>query len=323
MTPSTKNPRLVWRLWMALPIIGISQSAMAQINVQNPATAPTVKQLDERIQKAFEDSYARNSGSYADLWTRQLSRSGITDVAIQTAIVQRLEMQRRALGPLRDEARVLSKALSTEGTTDDEISALLANLRSSLRQERDRRAGAISGLDADVDYFHNPRVATALVLYGTIGEEAAVLDSVPQSLGRLNVKSIAEGLTKLGVNDEGTRATVLKFMSEQERQLTPLLAQAQRLHNLQTSGVVLDTDQKRQDALDEFRAAIAKHKPMRARALMKLDAKIGYTRSPRLEAALFLLGITSDDSSLLTGFDSAGVSGYMRLSDILATSSTQ
>ena len=66
------------------------------------------------------------------------------------------------------------------------------------------------------------------------------------------------------------------------------------------------TDAQVAPLLADFRAAVAAEKARRATALKELDADISYTKSPRLDALLTMLGIIGDESSIMGGMGGLG-----------------
>ena len=221
-------------------------------------------------------------------WRKALTMGGVGEDAAQAAIVRSLEERYRVTEPLRLQARQLADYVASKDASDLEISSAYANLRAALKEEQQRRSVANSQLNAEIAYDKKPVVATALTLYGVAGDEAAVVNSVPQALARLRVKSVAEGLAKLGVDDPIVRQTIIKFMMEQEKSLLPLVTQASALRAAnRTANDGTISDQERQIALDNFRDAVARQKAKRDRALFNLDAKIGFTRSPRCSYSVF------------------------------------
>lgn len=113
-----------------------------------------------------------------------------------------------------------------------------------------------------------------------------------------NEHLLREALEWAGLNELPLQDTVIAFIREQEAARVPLRKQRQRLiaalrdrsHN----------GKEAQQAIVSWRKATQAVKEHYATALKELDAKIEYSKKPRLEALLTTLGLL-DDSSFMAG----------------------
>lgn len=265
----------------------------------------TLQQLRESLRQARE------------MMTRTgLSGGGIEDAGIQDAVVELAEQQHTRREPLRKSARRLTQAIASEAVTDAALNGMLAAFQAQLQEEGRLRVAALQALDTKIGYSRSPHLELALTMVGLLGDEAAVLDGVPQSLQRMQAHSLPDALERFGLVDKQIQETIVKFVVEYEEALSPLLGQAWKVPFIKyRKGPAVD--EKSLTALNELRAAVASHKVRRANALRKLDAKIGYTHSPRLQAALLLLGITGEDASLLDDVNLRGTIGFGRFTNIV------
>ncbi len=269
----------------------------------------------ETLQQARQQQIETIRQKYAEIVRGRLKLTGVTDTAAQDAVVEFDGQQRQFTETLLAQARLLARRIASKSSSDAQIAALYKELRAGIETEKERRALQMAALKTQTAYDQNPRLETMLMFFGLIGDESSVLDALPQALQRLGVESLPEGLKKLGINDEENATTILQFAAEQEKELAPLLAQAYQNQFNEIRQLAPITDESRRAFLAQLRSGVTKYQNRRSNALGRLDAKLNYTRKPRLEAALFLLGITSDDAALLNGFNPRGTLGFKRYSD--------
>jgi hypothetical protein len=263
----------------------------------------------------------RNRQIDAGIVRQMLSLTRVTDRVAQDAVVEWDEKRREAAQAsgfqLLLRSRILVASVASGTATDAEIAAKLADLRAALQSEKERRTVALFDLKAKTNYEQDPNLETALMLLGVVGEEAATLGATPLALNRLGVKTVPEAAKKLLPGDEVLQTTLVQFVREQERALQPLLVLLDKNRTDEVTGRTALTDETRRAFLTDFRAKVADFQLKRERALVRLDAKIDYLHKPRLEAALLLMGVTSNDISLLDGFNLHGPRAFKRYSDLI------
>lgn len=110
--------------------------------------------------------------------------------------------------------------------------------------------------------------------------------------------ALRAALTRSGAADAATQNAVLDYAkSEMAARADSAKAKAKVMQALRTGAV---TDSQFGVLLDEMRSAAEQEKTRRARSAAALDAKIGYTKKPRLEAVLVLTGLVGDEAATLS-----------------------
>jgi hypothetical protein len=110
-------------------------------------------------------------------------------------------------------------------------------------------------------------------------------------------RMVRDNLSRHGVTDKATQDAVVNFATAQMSQRRAIGDKTRELREA--------IDGKQSDAqiaakLNSLRVAINAAKQNRAKSLKALNAKIGYSKKPRLDAILLLSGVT-DDSGLVMG----------------------
>ncbi len=107
---------------------------------------------------------------------RQLA-AGNADQKAQDAIIQYSKAQDEATQKIQDLMRQLVEAVSTAGTPDTKIAALLKQLEDATSAEKTRRQKARTDLDAKIGYSKLPRLSAVLTTIGLVGDESLLLNS--------------------------------------------------------------------------------------------------------------------------------------------------
>lgn len=99
-------------------------------------------------------------------------------------------------------------------------------------------------------------------------------------------------MQQAGVADETTQNTVLEYMKNDMQARRPLREQGQKVFRALQGGAV--TDDQLAALITDYRAAQQAEKTRREQAQAELDAKIQFSKNPRLEAMLLLTGLIGD-----------------------------
>ena len=206
--------------------------------------------------------------------------------------------------PLHYLAYQLRVVVNNPEWTDQDVALMLAELRSNLASESERRAGAVKVLQ-EQPAMQGAKMQRLLLIAGESGDEQAVVYALPKALSRIRLNfqspadNLAQALTSLGVTDEKTRAAITAYCADYEQGVVPLLYQRDMMEAVSDSpeifapraGVSADDDGLR-ELMQRYRDSVAKFKAGETEKLRALDEEIGYSKKPRLEAALLLLGLT-------------------------------
>lgn len=104
-------------------------------------------------------------------------------------------------------------------------------------------------------------------------------------------------LTDAGFEDKAVQDAIIAFIEAQRLARRPLLEMAQRIATgLRDENV---TEAQIGDLLADFREASDDDKVRYESALRDLDAQISYSKKPRLEAFLTLIGVLGDEAAAL------------------------
>ncbi|MBV9467636.1 MAG: hypothetical protein JOZ57_00145 [Abitibacteriaceae bacterium] len=111
-------------------------------------------------------------------------------------------------------------------------------------------------------------------------------------------------LGNAGFTDPKLQDALVTFIKAEEQAVQPYRDKGRKLIEALRSKTL--TDAQLAMLLNDFRAAAEDEKQRRTAAQQALDKQIAYTRNPRLEAYLRLLGLVGDEASLLVGTESLG-----------------
>jgi hypothetical protein len=117
----------------------------------------------------------QNAVSREERQRQLMTASGITDPAIQDAVIQFVVTQEAARRPLLEMARQLSRNLANPEVTAEANTTALANFRRAAAADQTRYEGALKALDAQISYSANPKIETFLTLIGILGNEVMPL----------------------------------------------------------------------------------------------------------------------------------------------------
>jgi len=244
-----------------------------------------------------------------------------------TPVVQLATAQEDARTPIQELNRSLAASLAKEDTTDELINERLAEIKRRTGAQHEWLAGAAKTLDQMTGYSQKPRLEAILTVMGFIGDEAGFIDGMsglnnvalqrarrdgeqtnwaeltPEERSNANAQAREKGLrsllTEAGIAQPEVLDAVVAFVNEQDEAREPLRDAAAKLMDTVTGAPAGDTEVP--GMLAELRKNVAVEKERRTKALEALDAKIGYSKKPRLEAALTVLGIIGDEAVSIDG----------------------
>jgi len=101
------------------------------------------------------------------------------------------------------------------------------------------------------------------------------------------------------LTDVELQDTLVNFLSEQANRRQSVRDQKNKLQTGLRNNLASDTQVL--SMLNDYRANVEQAKEDYKKALAVLDTKIGYSKNPRLEATLVLLGVIGDESSFIIG----------------------
>ncbi len=122
-------------------------------------------------------------------------------------------------------------------------------------------------------------------------------DQMEQMAARMREQQVRGLLERSGVTDQAVVGAVEKFSSDQAVATRALREKARLLNDALDDASTPNT--KISTLLADFKAAAATEQARREQAMASLNAATGYSRNPRLEAALTLAGVIGQESSLL------------------------
>jgi hypothetical protein len=105
-----------------------------------------------------------------DRMRQMLAHVGVNDAPTQDAVIAFVQADTEARRPLREQTMKLFQALNNGGVTDDQIQALVTDLRAAQEADKARREKAQADLDAQIHYKQTPRLEAVLLLAGIIGD---------------------------------------------------------------------------------------------------------------------------------------------------------
>ena len=116
---------------------------------------------------------------------------------------------------------------------------------------------------------------------------------------QMQTQMITRSLQRAGVTDAATIEAVTTYATNRTAARKPLYDAANAL--TQALADENSTDAQVTTLLDAFNAALDAEKTRTTAAEAELDKQIGYSKNPKLAAALTLLGMTGDASGYLNG----------------------
>lgn len=124
-------------------------------------------------------------------------------------------------------------------------------------------------------------------------------------LQQMQENRLRQQLTNSGVTDNAAQDPIVAFMATQDKARQTLRDRFTKLADALQGNAA--TDAELSASLGDLRQAVADEKTRRDAALKDLDAKVGYSKKPHLEAVLTVLGLLGDEASFATG----GLGGRM------------
>lgn len=100
------------------------------------------------------------------------------DKAMQDAVVAFAIEQEKALEPVREKHRKVAQALINNAITEQQVGALMEELRAAEIEARDKRGRDIEALEKQIKFSEKPRLASLLSLTGLTGEQTGFINGV-------------------------------------------------------------------------------------------------------------------------------------------------
>jgi hypothetical protein len=144
-----------------------TQLAWAQ---PDPNVAPKADNPPENARGNRGGNMEDRRKAMEDRMRQMLTHVGVNDAPTQDAILAYVQADMEARNPLREQTMKLFRALNNGGVTDDQLLALVTDVRAAQEAEKARREKAQADLDAKIHYTQNPRLEAVLLLAGLIGD---------------------------------------------------------------------------------------------------------------------------------------------------------
>lgn len=116
-------------------------------------------------------------------------------------------------------------------------------------------------------------------------------------------------LTNAGYPDADLQAAVGDFVKEQETAQQKLQEKWQQVNEAVRNNAV--TEAQIATLTNDLRAMIEDEKARRTKSEAALDAKISYSKKPKLDALLMTLGLTGDEAAFMNGLNTGGTRRMM------------
>jgi hypothetical protein len=97
-----------------------------------------------------------------------------TDKTQQDDVIAFAAEQEKLLEPVREKHRKVAQALLNKAN-DDDVAALMADLRASIEETSKRRQAAIAELDEKIKFSQKPRLEALLSMIGLTGNETSFI----------------------------------------------------------------------------------------------------------------------------------------------------
>ena len=114
---------------------------------------------------------------------RLMNELGFGDATVQDPVVAYMQDEARSRQPLREQGVRLYKALRSPDVSNEEVSRLLNEFRSTAQSDKERHAASMTDLDQKIGYTGNPRLEAMLVLFGVTGDYPLVLPVAGARIG--------------------------------------------------------------------------------------------------------------------------------------------
>lgn len=129
-----------------------------------------------------------------------------------------------------------------------------------------------------------------------------------QFMRQMQEQRIRGMLAPAGFTDAALQDAVIAFVNEQDKATEELQQKQRQIARAAREGGMADAQLA--TLLADFRAAVAAEKTRRATATTALDAKIEFSKKPRLDALLTTAGIIGDESSIVDSMAGRGMGGF-------------
>jgi hypothetical protein len=164
----------------------------------NPAARPDWAKMtpEQRRQAAqqFVEQVIRGS----------MTGLGYTDKTQQDEVVVFANEQEKLLEPVREKHRKVAQALLNKAN-DDDVAALMADLRASIEDASKRRLAAIAELNEKIKFSQKPRLEALLSMIGLTGNETSFIggafSAILGTLGNLAAGAADEAAKQQGAAD--------------------------------------------------------------------------------------------------------------------------
>jgi len=320
---------------MALAAASVIGTPVKAQPAGNTPTSP-VDGHEEPFQKARRVNLERMVRS-------QLSEGDFDEMTEIAPVVQLAVAQEEARAPLREQTSSLAETLKVAEGTEENVAKLLDRLKQELQVEFERRTVNARLLNEMTTYTTKPRLEAMLMVLGFVGDQARYTDDMSAlntaTLWRANrdgrkmivphassAEKFAERLkeravlrehglrlllAEYGVTEKATQDVIAAYVNELDTNREPLRVLSANLLDTVTGSSTGDVLVP--GLLTELKARVAEEKLRADKALAAFDASLGYSKQPRLEATLIVLGILGDEAvSIKRGFDPSELSRRRR-----------
>lgn len=130
----------------------------------------------------------------------------------------------------------------------------------------------------------------------------------PLQMQQMREEALKTQMTAIGIAD-AAQTSIIAYMAAREAGTMPLRVQARALQTGLTNNISAEVATRQLAALRE---AVKAEKERRANAEKELDAAIGFSTNPQLEAYLTLSGLIGDEGAILAAPGGAGRGGAGR-----------
>jgi hypothetical protein len=128
-----------------------------------------------------------------------------------------------------------------------------------------------------------------------------------QQMQQRREQGLRQMLTEARFTEPALQNAVVGYVNEQEQARQSLQEKARLLNQALRNPA--STDAQITTVLADFRAAVAAEKTRRTTALTALEKDTSYSKNPRLDATLTMMGIIGDEASFMGGIGGMGGMG--------------
>jgi hypothetical protein len=128
-----------------------------------------------------------------------------------------------------------------------------------------------------------------------------------QNRGQMREQQLRQTLTTAGYIDKTLQDTVIAFSTTQDQAKQALRQNLSQLQ--QTVSAPATTDAQAATALGQFRSIVEAAKAQWSKDVQSLDALVGFSKKPKLEALLTVMGLIGDESAFIGGNGMGGPGG--------------